>query len=67
MVIFELFNNKINTRFILSYKCLFEVEKERLKTEEESLRLSEKKGQLNKSLRDTELELEDCRKTVEVK
>ena len=43
-----------------------QVEKERIKSEEDALRLSEKKGMLNKSLRDTEIELDDCKKMVDV-
>ena len=42
------------------------VERERLKTEEESMRLSENRGQLDRSLRDTECELDDCKKTIQV-
>jgi len=41
------------------------VERERLKTEEESMRLVEDKGVLDRSVRDLELELEDSRKTIQ--
>ena len=42
------------------------MERERLKTEEESMRLVEDKGVLDRSVRDLELELEDSRKTIQV-
>ena len=37
-----------------------------MKTEEETFRLNENRGQLDRSLRDTENELDECRKTIQV-
>lgn len=45
---------------------MIKVERERLKTEEESIRLNENRGHLDRSLRDTETELDDCKKTIQV-
>lgn len=43
-----------------------QVERDRLKTEEEAMRLSENRGQLDRSIRDLESEIDEAHKTIQV-